>query len=525
MLTFRTLGYSGLVLAVAVALTANTACSSTPTKQGGTPGGEVAKSPVVKVAVASPGSVGGNLAYSGDVKPKDQVNVMAKGLGRIEKLSVDVGDEVRQGQAIGTLDSETLNAQMRQAEASLSLAKARLAQMEAGSRTEQIQQAQANLNSAVERLESVKSGGRESQVAQAQAGLDAAEARLAQLKAGPTKEQLDQAEAGVRAAKNQLYAIQAQADAYLGSRANALGALVFTKEMKEAQSGAAYEQVQAAEAKLAELKAGPTQEQLDQALAAVAQARAVLDLAKNPYSDHDIKQAENAVIIARQQLKLAQSPFTDNDFEVSRSQVAQAQAAVDLVRAQLSDSSITSPITGVVADKFLSVGALASPSVPILSVVSRDLEVALSLEEARAGQVAVGRPVALSVAAYPGVSFDGEVSNVSPTVDPRSRTFAVKVRVKDEQNRLKAGMFAKVVLTAEARENSLVVPEAAVLKRGNDSYAFVVADGKVQMNKVELGPTDGKNVEVLSGLQEGDKVVTGNLLNLKDGDAVSVGEP
>ena len=478
----------------------------------------VSRSPVVKVTVVQRGTAGANLSYSGDVRPKDQVNVSAKGMGRIEKLTVDVGDEVRQGQVIGTLESETVNAQMRQAEASMMLAKARLAQMEAGSRVEQITQAEANLNSAQERLESMKSGGREAQVAQAQAAASAAEARLAQLKAGPTKEQLEQAEAGVRAARNQLYAVQAQADAYLGSRLPS----VFTKDMKDAQAGTAYEQVQMAEAKLAEIKAGPTKEQLDQAEAGVAQARAALDFVKNPYSDHDLSQADNAVTIANQQLKLAQSPFTNNDFEVARAQVAQAQAAVDLVKTQVADASITAPIAGTVAEKYLSVGALASPAVPIVAIVSRDLEVGISVEESRAGQIAAGMPTELTVSAYPGVSFVGQVVSVAPTIDPRSRTLTVKVKVKDEQNRLKAGMFAKVALSGDNRGNALVLPETAVSKRGGESYVFTFADGKVQMKQVELGATDGKNVEIISGLLEGTKVAVGNLLALKDGDSVTV---
>ena len=511
------------LLAIALALsTISSGCSVPPPREIAKNEDLASKNPVVKIAVARRGGVGPSLSYSGDVKPKDQVTVMAKGLGRIEKLDVEVGDEVRQGQVVGALDSETLNAQLRQAEVSLALAKARLAQMEAGSRIEQITQAQANLSSAVERLESMKSGGREANIAQAQAALDAAQARLAQLKAGPTKEQLEQAEAAVRAAKNQLYAVQTQADAYLGSRAVAMGAMVFTEEMKEAQSGAAWEQVKVAEARLAELKAGPTSEQLQQAEAAVAQAQAALDLARSPYSEHDLKQAENAVLIAEQQVKLAKVPFTENDFEVARLQVAQAQAAVDLVKTQLADASIVAPIAGVVAEKHLSVGALASPSVPILTIVSSDLEVAISVEEARAAQVSVGMPVSVTVPAYPGISFAGEVSNVAPTVDPRSRTFGVKVKVKDEQGRLKSGMFAKVSLNGEPRGNLVVIPEAAVDRRDGGRYVFLVVDGKVHAKSVELGLTDGKNVEVVSGLQEGEKVVVGNLQSLKDGDLVEI---
>ncbi|MCL5960623.1 MAG: efflux RND transporter periplasmic adaptor subunit [Chloroflexi bacterium] len=353
-----------------------------------------------------------------------------------------------------------------------------------------MQQAEAAVTVARAKLTQMKAGARAETVAQAEANLRAAEARLAQAKAGPTPEQIEQAEAAVRAAKNQLYAVQAQADAYMGAR----GA-VFTKEMKEAQSGAAYEQIKLAEARLAELKAGATPEQLAQAQAAVDATQAQLDLAKDP--------------------------FTRNDFEIARASVAQAQANVDLVKSQLAETNLVAPIDGVVAEKHLSVGALASPQVPILTIISKDLEIALSIEEARGGQVSVGQPVSFTVAAYPNNAFAGTISSVAPAVDPRSRTFTVKVSAEDDEGKLKAGMFARVNINLDESQGVLIVPEQTVVKRGAENNVFVVADGKVHSRRVELGASDGKNVEVRSGLQVGDKVVVGNVA-LKDGDAVSV---
>ena len=496
-------------------------CSSTPPSRPQESLNTIAKPVSVKVVVATEGSLSPLLTYTGDVKPKAQVNVSAKGLGRIEKLTVDVGSDVRAGDKLGSLDRLSLDAQMRQADASVALAKARLAQMEAGSRNESVLQAEANLDSAGQRYASLREGGRAENVAQAKAGLQAAEARLAQLKAGPTKEEVEAAEAGVRGARNQLYAAQAQADAYIGSRAVAAGAMVFTKEMKEAQAGAAYEQIIIAEARLAALKAGPTPQLIEQAQAAVDQARAALELAQNPFSDHDLKQAENAVSIAEQQLKLARNPFTENDMDVARAQVAQAAAAVELVRSQLAEADIVAPIDGVVAEKYLGVGALASPQIPVLTIVSPDLEIALSVEESRVGQFKVGQPVSVSVSAYPGKEFRGSITSLSPTVDPRTRTLAVKLRVDDEEKSLKAGMFARVSVNLEQQTKAMLIPEQALVKRGAESSLFVVSDGKSQLRRVGLGASDGKNAEITSGLAAGTSVVLDPPSSLKDGDPVS----
>ncbi|MCL5264375.1 MAG: efflux RND transporter periplasmic adaptor subunit [Chloroflexi bacterium] len=445
------------------------ACTSNgPSNTGSTQPAAQAAVPV-QVFEIKPGNIASSLSYTGDVKPKAQISLSTKSMGRIEGISVDVGSKVKAGEVIGHLDRASLEAQLRQAEAGLAVAKAKQAQLEAAPRDETLAQVDANLR--------------------------AAQARLAQLKAGPTPEQLDEAETAVRVAKNQLYAVQAQADAMIGSKAVAFGQAVFTKDMKEAQSGTAYEQVKLAEARLAELKAGATKEQLDQAQAAVDAAQAQLDLAKNP--------------------------FTKNDFDAAAAGVKQAQANIDLVNAQLAETNIVAPVDGVVSDRFLSVGALANPQVPILSIISSDLEVAVSIEEARAGQIHVGQPVSITVSAYPDSSFAGTISSVSPAVDPRTRTFTAKASIKDQEGKLKAGMFAKVSINLDAKQGVLAAPQQAVVKNGADNTVFVVADGKARQQKVELGISDGQNVEVKSGLSAGDKIVIGPA-DLKDGDGVIV---
>ncbi|MBI4320934.1 MAG: efflux RND transporter periplasmic adaptor subunit [Chloroflexi bacterium] len=522
----------------------------------------------VKVATAQEGSMAFSLAYTGDVKPKNQVHVSAKGIGRIEKLTVEVGAEVKAGNVLGTLDRSSLDAQVKQAEANVALTTARLAQMSAGSRAETvtqaaanvdtarqrlaalrdpraetIAQAEANLDTARQRLAALQDGARAETIAQAKAALQGAEARMAQLKAGPTKEELEAAEADVRLARNQLYQAQATADANM----NFARAMPFTKEMKESQTGVAYEAIQIREARLAQLKAGPTKEQLAQAQAGIDQARAALDLVQNPVTERDlkqaengvliaeqqlqlarspftereIKQAENAVLVAEQQLQLARSPFTKEEFDIARAQLAQAQAALELVQSQLAETTILAPIDGVVSEKYLDIGAISSPQTPALTIVSTDLEIALSAEESRVGQFRVGQPVSLSLSAYPGRDFAGTVSSIAPTIDPRTRTFVVKVKVNDEEKRLKAGMFARVTLSAEQQARVLLVSEQALIKRGAETSVFVVGDGRAQLRRITIGASDGRNAEIISGLRSGDIVVVGPPSSLKDGDPVA----
>lgn len=479
---------------------------------------------VTPVRVASPerGSIASSLSFTGDVRARSQVSIVAAAPGRIEKLLVDVGSQVNAGDIIVEQDHSILDAQVRQAEGNLAAAKARLASMREGSRAETIAQAQANLDIAKQRLETLKQGPRAETVAQAQANLDAAEAQLAALEAGPTPQQIEVAETQVRLAKNQLFSVQTQADAYLGSRAAAMGQLVFTSAMKEAQSGAAYEQVKLAEAQLAALTAPPTPEQLKQAQAAVDAAAAQLQLATKPYTDQDIAQAEDAVIVAEQQLKLAENPYTQHDLEAAEAQVAIAEANLDLAKAQANQMVITAPITGVVSERYLSEGAQAGPTTPILTIVGSDVDIFIPVEQHQVWQVAVGQTVSCSIASQPDMRFAGVIASVSPAGDPLSRSFKAKVTPEDPEHQLKPGMFVQVEVTVGQKDSALLVPKAAIVERNGETQVFVVKDGVAVLTKVTTGFSDGARVEIIEGLDGSEQVIVAGHANLGDNDRVSV---
>ncbi|MCL5026180.1 MAG: efflux RND transporter periplasmic adaptor subunit [Chloroflexi bacterium] len=464
-------------------------------------------------------SLGTTLSYSGDVKPKSQAAVTAKMVGRIEQINVDVGSEVKAGDVIAVLEHSTIDAQVNQAETALLVAKARLAQMEAGPRQETVAQAEANLDSMKQKLASGNAGPRTEAVAQAEANLRQAEAKLAQLQAGPTPEQIEVAKTNIRLAKNQLYSIQTQADAYRVAAGR--GAPPFTEGMKEAQSGVGYEQVQLAEAQLAALMAKAQPEVIAQAQAGVEAARQQLNLVKNPLTEWDLAQLQDAVQVAEEQVKLARSPYTAQDLEVARAQVKQAQAAIDLANTQVADSVVTAPFDGVVSDRFLTAGSLAAPASPIVNLISSDLEISLSVEEARSGMLKVGQPATVQVGAYPGQNFEGTISSIAPTVDPKTRTLVAKISVKDDQKQLKAGMYARVNIAAGQKQTGLLVPKDSVVKRGERDVVFTVVDGKAKMLEVQVGPTDGTNVQLLKGINAGEMIIQSPGSALQDGDVVA----
>ena len=476
----------------------------------------VKAAPVVKAEVST------SLDYSGEVRARSTVAVLPKVSGRIQTMAVDVGSRVEAGDLLAQIDISAASLQVQQAEAGLAAAEAKLAGMKDGGRAEVVAQAQANLDMAKAKLATLEDGPRPETIAQAEANVQIAQARLDALKKGPTPEQIAIAETQVRLAKDQLYNVQTQADAVLGSRAVAAGATVYTEEMKEAQSGMAYEQVKLAEAQLAQLKAPPTPETLAQAEAGVEAARQQLQLAKNPFTENDLTQARAGVQAAEQAVKLARNPTTPNDLKALQSGVDQARAALELAKLQLDESTIVAPIAGVVVDRQLNEGSLAAPTTPILVLASTAVEVAVNVEETRAGAIAAGQTAQITASAYPDAPFEGVVKSVAPSVDPRSRTVAVKIEPKDPEGKLKPGMFVQLSIKTQERQAALLVPRDAVVGSGTQTSVYVLSQDRAYKRSVKTGVSQDQSIQVLSGVSEGDQVVIEGQATLADGQLVSV---
>ena len=509
-----------LLTATLAAVLLLSGCSQTNPAPAPNPSGQppAPTAPVsVKTAAVQRGRLSFTLTYSGNVQARRQVSLLPKVAGRVVKLTVDVGSTVEEGDVLLELDKDTATAQVAQAEAGLAAAQAKLDGMLAGPRAEQVAQLQAGVDIATQKLTTLQNGPRPETVAQAEANLRAAQARLAALEAGPTQPQIDAAEAAARAAKNSLYAVEANADSLLSRIGSG-----YTPDMKEAQAGAAYEQVQVAEAQLAALKAPPSREALTQAQAAVDAAAQQLALAQSPFTEQDIRQAELGVRAAEQQLKLAQSPFTRQDLDAMRAQVGQAKAAVDLAKVQLAETTVRAPFAGLISQRLVSEGAMVGPSTPLLTLISGDTEVVVNVDERSLENVRLGLPATVTVGAYAGAEFKATVSVVSPSVDTRSRTVQVRLSPEDTGGKLRDGMFAQVRLSADSPQGeTLLVPKDAVVQEERETVVYVVSGGRARRQVVKTGASDGDRIEIVEGLADRQFVAVSGLSGLRDGTEVA----
>jgi RND family efflux transporter MFP subunit len=272
---------------------------------------------------------------------------------------------------------------------------------------------------------------------------------------------------------------------------------------------------------LAELETQSIRLQLKQAEAGVAVAEASHTDALRNKERMDRLIKESAVSeMQREKIQLA--------YDAAAAQLEQARAGLNLAQHALDVSMMRAPFAGVVASKNAEVGDVINPmmggfgggagGVLTLMDYSRvKIDVAVSSEDI--GLIRKGQAAVLRVGAFPGRDFRGTVRVVNLTADPQNKKFSIEAVFENADAALRPGTFGDVVFEVQAHENALVVPQKAVLE---NSYVFVVENGKAVKKSVTLGLQNTTMVEVLGGLAEGAAVVVEGNYGLEAGAAVQV---
>jgi membrane fusion protein (multidrug efflux system) len=199
------------------------------------------------------------------------------------------------------------------------------------------------------------------------------------------------------------------------------------------------------------------------------------------------------------------------------------RAAYDRARLELSYTEIRAPIDGVVSARYIKLGNTIAPNAPTFHVTNLDPLVAyVHIPEKEFRKLAPQQPADVLVDALGGERFGGVISRISPTVDPKTGTFRARIEVQDPTRRLKPGMFARVNIVYERRENALQLPRSALLDTDGTATVFVVADGKAAQRSVRTGLTNNGWVEVVEGLNGDEQVVVVGQAGLKTGSVVKV---
>jgi len=432
-----------------------------------------AQAPQFRTATVTRGDIVVSVSGSGTIEPVSSVEVRSRATGRVLSVKTEEGAFVTKGQVLAEIDDTDARADLESARATLAGAQARLAQ------------AQTSV--------SVQQSSNVTQIRQAEANVAAARARLDQLLAGSRAEEIRQAEEGVR---------QARASLTLAEQNLARQEQLFTEgfisraqlDQARSQTDVARSQLAAAEARLAQVKAGPTSQEIDIARAQLRQAEAALADARSGGLQERLRREEVAA---------------------ARASVASALAAVRRAEDRAAETRILAPITGAVVTRSVSIGqfVIGSSTGGTVVFTLADTSVVLArilVDESDIARVTPQAQVRITADALPDETFDGRIARVAPQslVVQNVRQYPVTIEVVDPQRRLRLGMTVDAEFILASATGVLIVPQEAV--RGTEDKAvFVVRGLALETRVVTTGLSDGRFVEIKSGVQEGEIVFLG----------------
>jgi RND family efflux transporter MFP subunit len=231
-------------------------------------------------------------------------------------------------------------------------------------------------------------------------------------------------------------------------------------------------------------------------------------------------------LLPRQSLDDAEARYASAfaQLDLSRAQLAQTQARLEELRINLANTEIISPVSGYVGRRNLDVGAWVAQNAPVASVVDiSSVRLVANVVERDLRVVSAGDPAVVEVDAFPGQQFKGQIARVAPVLDPQTRTAEMEIEVPNPGSLLKPGMYARVNLMVDERKGTLVAPKTAVVDYDGRRGVFVMTEeGKAEFVSVRVGIDDATRVEILGGLEEGQRVVVVGASSLRQGDTLVV---
>ncbi len=214
--------------------------------------------------------------------------------------------------------------------------------------------------------------------------------------------------------------------------------------------------------------------------------------------------------------------------ELAAASLSLAKANLELAQLNLRESTIVSPIDGIVTAKHIDLGNLIRAGDRLVTVADmKTIKVVVPVAETYAPKVAVGMPVRISVDAYQDMEFDAKVYSIYPALDDQTHTIQIEIRLNNDQLFLKPGMFARVTLITKQKDNVVIIPRDVILGGKIDKpYVYVIGgeeNGKIAHKRiVEIGIKQGDRYEITEGLKTGETLVVNGMTFLMDGIGVRV---
>jgi HlyD family secretion protein len=254
--------------------------------------------------------------------------------------------------------------------------------------------------------------------------------------------------------------------------------------------------------------------QADAAAAAVAVAKAGLETTEASLANATLELDRAKVLfeggaLPRQRLDTAQTAHRSAvaQRDLATATLAQADASLRRTREVQRNTTVTSPITGVIVERNYDAGAIPGDNPVVVVADLRQMKLEAGVSELEAGRLRVGMKARVEAQAKPGQVFEGELAAIAPEVDERNRHFRIEVRVPNAKRDLLSGMYASARIVASTAQSAILVPREAVGTKDGTRIVLKVQDGMVTPVEVVEGLADGGRVQIVKGLAVGDTVV------------------
>jgi RND family efflux transporter MFP subunit len=237
------------------------------------------------------------------------------------------------------------------------------------------------------------------------------------------------------------------------------------------------------------------------------------------------KQLLDAGLLSRQEYEAKATAFRVFEAQMALvgAQEEQAEAELRELTIQRSQMKIVAPISGYVAQRFVDVGAVVSPSTPVARLVNLSTMVTLAnVPEKDLSRLRLGNRAIVTVDAFGKQEYVGKVARISPVLDVATRTALVEIEIPNPGGALRAEMFARVKLDMGAMREAVLVPREALVYRGQQAGVYVVESKKPVFRSVDTGSAHGDEIEVVANLQPGTSVVNKGAAMLQEGDQIRI---
>jgi len=493
------------------------------------------------------GNIEQTVSETGTVGIADEINLSFKNGGEIKNIAVKIGDKVIAGEFLTSIDSSELNIQLSQADAALASAQAQLDKLIAGSTQEDINLAKARVESSQTTLTN-----KEKDLANTKLDADSDLVQIYQDSLNDLNDayldiydsytdlrslqrayfmSYDQESVKVKQAEEDIQLTMNYAKNYINlalsnpTNENIDKALTETKTSLDNTYGYLSTARDACEADLYRDKISSTDKTtLDNNKAAINTSRVNILSAQQSISStkitnlSNINSAEALVSSAQKSLTEAQISLektlagpTKEDIEIYEARILGAKSDKAIIANKIAQTILRSPVNGEIVKVEKRVGETASPSETIVSILpNQPFQIKVNIYEEDIAKLIISDPVRISLVAFPEETLAGKVSAISPIEQLVNGIvyYEVTIDFDEKSEKIKPGMTADIIITTDAKENVLIVPEASLIKADAATFVNILIDKKIGKKEITTGLAgDEGKIEVLAGLTEGETIV------------------